>query len=323
MADIAQPGLVKQLAQQGKLKPITYAKSAIAANFAPPWSQLGTFSGKLYALVFKAANKSTASGTTCRPSRAPGVTPPKTWAQLLADAQDAAGVGHAGLLDRRRATAGRSPTCSRTSTCARSAPAKYDQLDRAQDQVDRPVGDHGAEDDGADHRRHVATSPAARAARSSTASTTRSRTRSATPPKAAMVFEADFVGGVITSSTKAKAGTGFNVVPVPVDHGRPGRDRGRDRRRPVRHVPRHAGDRGVREVPRDAAGGRRVGEASAASRTGNKNVPASVYPDAITRATEAADRPGEVGRVRHVRRAAGRRSAPPPARASGGSSRTS
>ena len=36
-----------------------------------------------------------------------------------------------------------------------------------------------------------------------------------TPPKAAIVFEADFVSGVILSSTKSKAGTGFNVVPFP------------------------------------------------------------------------------------------------------------
>src|SRR3954449_6389678 len=57
MADIAQPGLVKQLAQQGHLKSIGYAKSTIAANFAPAWQQLGTFGGKLYALVFKASNK--------------------------------------------------------------------------------------------------------------------------------------------------------------------------------------------------------------------------------------------------------------------------
>ena len=30
-----------------------------------------------------------------------------------------------------------------------------------------------------------------------------------------MVFEGDFVAGVILSSTKAKAGTGFNVGPFP------------------------------------------------------------------------------------------------------------
>ena len=35
MADIAQPGLIKQFADQGKLKPMTYAKSLLAKNFAP------------------------------------------------------------------------------------------------------------------------------------------------------------------------------------------------------------------------------------------------------------------------------------------------
>ena len=36
-----------------------------------------------------------------------------------------------------------------------------------------------------------------------------------TPPKAAMVFEGDFVSGVILSSTKSKANSGFNVAPFP------------------------------------------------------------------------------------------------------------
>src|SRR5262249_55893826 len=44
----------------------------------------------------------------------------------------------------------------------------------------------------------------------------------ATPPKAAMVFEADFVGGVILSSTKAKANTGFNVFTFPQIKAGPG-----------------------------------------------------------------------------------------------------
>src|SRR6185437_5531372 len=86
MADIAQPGLVKQLATQGHLKPITYAKSAIAANFAPVWQQLGTVNGTLYALVFKAANKSLL-WYNVPAYKAAGVTAPKTWTQLLSDAK--------------------------------------------------------------------------------------------------------------------------------------------------------------------------------------------------------------------------------------------
>ena len=43
MADIAQPGLVKQFVDKGELKPITYARRTLLANFAPSWVALGTF----------------------------------------------------------------------------------------------------------------------------------------------------------------------------------------------------------------------------------------------------------------------------------------
>jgi hypothetical protein len=43
-----------------------------------------------------------------------------------------------------------------------------------------------------------------------------------TPSKAAIVFEGDFVSGVILSSTKSKAGTGYNVVPFPTIKPGPG-----------------------------------------------------------------------------------------------------
>src|SRR5215813_7229081 len=47
VADVAQPGLVKQLVQQGHLKPLTYAKPTITQNFSPAWAQLGTFNDKI------------------------------------------------------------------------------------------------------------------------------------------------------------------------------------------------------------------------------------------------------------------------------------
>jgi hypothetical protein len=105
------------------------------------------------------------------------------------------------------------------------------------------------------------------------------------PPKAAMVFEGDFVGGVITSSTKSKPGTGFNTVPFPsiaaanssaVEIG---------------------GDLFVtfRDTPAIEAFVKFLATAKAANAwaklggfgTGNKHVSPSIYPDAITRATEA------------------------------------
>ena len=86
MADIAQPGLVSQLATQGHLKPITYAKPVISKNYSPAWQALGTFNRKLYALVFKAANKSTV-WYNVPAFKTAGITAPKTWQQLLTDAK--------------------------------------------------------------------------------------------------------------------------------------------------------------------------------------------------------------------------------------------
>jgi alpha-glucoside transport system substrate-binding protein len=82
MADIAQPGLVKQFAQQGKLANIDYARPLMKANFAPVWSQLGTVNGHLYGIVFKASNKSLL-WYNVPAYKAAGVKPPKTWPQLL------------------------------------------------------------------------------------------------------------------------------------------------------------------------------------------------------------------------------------------------
>ncbi|HEY2072761.1 MAG TPA: hypothetical protein VGG88_04225 [Gaiellaceae bacterium] len=106
------------------------------------------------------------------------------------------------------------------------------------------------------------------------------------PPKGAMVFEADFVGGVITSSTKAKAKTGFNTFTWPAIT--PGPDAG---------AVEIGGDLFVtfRDNPAIEAFVKYLASPAAAEvwakqggfGTGNSHVPASIYPDPITKATEA------------------------------------
>jgi ABC-type glycerol-3-phosphate transport system substrate-binding protein len=101
-----------------------------------------------------------------------------------------------------------------------------------------------------------------------------------------MVFEADFVGGVITSSTKAKPKTGFNTFTWPSIT--PG---------PDASAVEIAGDLFVtfRDNPAIEAFVKYLASPQAAEiwakqggfGTGNHNVPASIYPDPITRATEA------------------------------------
>jgi ABC-type Fe3+ transport system substrate-binding protein len=107
----------------------------------------------------------------------------------------------------------------------------------------------------------------------------------ASPSKAAMVFEGDFVAGVITSSTKAKPVSGFNVFGFPAI-GKSGN--------PVVG----GGDTAV--MFKDNAATRALIKYLASPEAGtiwakrggfsspNKNVPASAYPDAITRTTAVA-----------------------------------
>ena len=283
MADIAQPGTVAQFAKQGKLKPITYAKSVIGQNFAPAWQQLGTYSGKLYALVFKAANKSVV-WYNVPAFKAAGVTPPKTFSQLLTVAKTIKASGtpaySIGGADGWTLTDMFENIYLRTFGAA-----KYDALSQHKIKWTDPsvatalktmakiVGDTSNIAGGTSGALQYGFNDSVTNAFGS-------------PPKAAMVFEADFVGGVISSSTKAKAKTGFNTFTWPSIT--PGADAG---------GVEIGGDLFVtfRDTPAIEAFVKFLATAPAAEAwakqggfgTGNKNVPASIYPDAITKATEA------------------------------------
>jgi alpha-glucoside transport system substrate-binding protein len=298
MADIAQPGTVAQFAKQGKLKPISYASSVMSANFAPAWTQLGTYSGKFYALPFKAANKSVVWYSPPIFKTA-GVSPPKTFSQLLTDAKTIHASGtpaySIGGADGWTLTDMFENIYLRTFGAA-----KYNALSKHQIKWTDPsvatalksmakiVGDtsnvYGGTSGALQYGFNQSVTNAF-----------------ASPPKAAMVFEADFVGGVISSSTKAKANTGFNTFTWPSIT--PG---------PNASAVEIAGDLFVtfRDNPAIEAFVKFLATGPAAEAwakqggfgTGNKNVPASIYPDPITKATE--DQPGQIGRVRHVGRAA-------------------
>lgn len=283
MADIAQPGLVKQLAQQGHLKPIGYAKEVIAANFAPSWSQLGSVNGKQYALVFKAANKSLL-WYNVPAFTAAGVSAPKTWTELISAAKTLRASG------TRAFSVGGADGWTLTDLFENIylrtfGAAKYDALSAhtikwtdpsvatALKTMGQVLGDSSNLAGGASGALTYGFNDSVTNAFSS-------------PPKAAIVFEGDFVGGVITSSTKAKPKTGFNTTPFPsITAGANS------------SAVEIGGDLFVafRDTPAIEAFVKFLATAPAANAwariggfgTGNKNVPASIYPDAITRATEA------------------------------------
>jgi len=283
MADIAQPGLIKQFADQHHLKPITYAASAIGSNFGPAWQHLGTFDGKLYALVFKAANKSLV-WYNVPAFKAAGVTPPKTWAQLLTDAKTLKASGTPAYSIG--GAEGWTLTDLFENIYLRTfGAAKYDALTAhkikwtdksvitALKTMGQVLGDTSNIAGG--------TSGALQANFNDSVTNAFS-----TPPKAAMVFEADFVGGVILTQTKAKAKTGFNTFTFPSIT--PGANAS---------AVEIAGDLIVtfRDNPAIEAFVKFLTTSQAAAAwaksggfgTGNHTMSPSVYPDAITRATEA------------------------------------
>ena len=282
MADIAQPGLIQQFATQGHLKPLTYAKGVVASNFPAAWQKLGTFNGKLFALPFKAANKSLL-WYNVPAFKAAGVKAPKTWAQLSSAAKTLQASGtpaySIGGADGWTLTDLFENIYLRTFGAA-----KYESLSahkikwtdssvtKALKTMAQVIGSSSNLAGGSSGALQFGFNDSVTNAFSS-------------PPKAAIVLEGDFVGGVITSSTKAKPLTGFNTAPFPSIT--PGANS---------TAVEIGGDLFVtfRDTPAIEAFIKFLATAPAANAwaklggfgTGNRNVAASIYPDAITRATE-------------------------------------
>jgi alpha-glucoside transport system substrate-binding protein len=283
MADIAQPGTIKQFAQQHKLKPITYAAGVLKKNFSSGWLNLGKFSGKQYAFVFKAANKSLV-WYNVPAFKAAGVKPPKTFSQLVSEAKTIKASGTPAYSIG--GAEGWTLTDLFENIYLRTfGVAKYDALSAhrikwtdpsvktALTSMAKILGDTS----------NIAGGTAGALQDSFNQSVTNAFSA---PPKAAMVFEADFVGGVILSQTKAKPKTGFNTFVWPQITA------GADAK-----AVEIAGDLMVtfRDNPAIEAFVKYLATPQAAAiwakqggfGTGNHNMSARVYPDSITRATEA------------------------------------
>jgi alpha-glucoside transport system substrate-binding protein len=279
MADIAQPGLVKQFAEQGKLANIDYAKASMKANFAPVWSQLGTIKGHLYGIVFKASNKSLL-WYNVPAFKAAGVTAPKTWSALTktAGTLKASGVAPYSI----GASDGWTLTDLFENIYLRTfGQAKYQALtahtikwtDPSVKTALKTMAKVVASGD-------VAGGTTGALQTGFNTSVTNAYT---TPPKAAIVFEGDFVAGVILSSTKAKANTGFNVAPFPTiaPVGAKGVEVGGDTLVTFRNTPAIKAFVNFLTTADAAAAWAHLGGFA----TGNKKMNPSVYPDAITRST--------------------------------------
>jgi alpha-glucoside transport system substrate-binding protein len=279
MADIAQPGLVKQFAEQGKLANIDYARASMKANFAPVWSQLGTIKGHLYGIVFKASNKSLL-WYNVPAFKAAGVTAPKTWSQLTktAGVLKSSGVAPYSI----GASDGWTLTDLFENIYLRTfGQAKYQALTAHKIKWTDPSVKTALKTMAKVVTGGVMAGGTTGALQTGfNTSVTNAYT---TPPKAAIVFEGDFVAGVILSSTKAKANTGFNVAPFPTiaPIGAKGVEVGGDTLVAFRSTPAIKAFVNFLTTADAAAAWAHLGGFA----TGNKKMSPSVYPDAITRST--------------------------------------
>jgi alpha-glucoside transport system substrate-binding protein len=283
VADVAQPGLVKQFVQQHHLKPITYAKKVISKNFAPAWAKLGVVKHKLYALLYKASNKSTLWYNPHVFKQA-GVKPPKTFSQLTKASKTIKASGTPAYS--MCGSSGWTLTDLFENIYLRLyGPAKYNKLSahkikwtdksvtKALKDMKQIVGDSS--------NLYGGTSGSIQTAYPQCVDFVYS-----TPPKAAMVIEADFVANEILQATKAKPVKDFNVVPFPSITKGPDAtaiETSGDEIITFRNTPAIQAFVKYLATPKAAEIWAKLGGFG----TGNLHVPASVYPDAITRKTEA------------------------------------
>jgi len=281
IAALPNPGLMKDFAGRNAIKPITFAKGTVAKNFSKDWVKFGTVNGKLYGVFFKGANKSTVWYNVHAFKNA-GVKPPTEWSQLLKDAKTIRASGATaysiGGAD------GWTLTDLFENLYIRSAgPDKYDKLTTHSipwtdasvkttlKQMALVLGD----------KSNIAGNPL-----QTDFPTSVTNVFQPSKPKAAMVFEGDFVPGVAAGQTKAKAKTDYNVFPFPAVNGKGGKYvvGGGDVVLMFKDTPAARALVTYLATP-DAAEiwAKRGGYSSP-----NKNVPPSAYPDAITRATATA-----------------------------------
>jgi ABC-type glycerol-3-phosphate transport system substrate-binding protein len=216
IAALPNPGLMRDFASRGAVQPIEFAREDVEANFSEDWIQLGSVEDQLYGVFFKAANKSTVWYNTQVFSDA-GIEPPGTWEDLLAaaDTINASGVPAYSI----GGSEGWTLTDLFENLYLRIAgPEKYDQLERHE----IPWTDQSVKDTLTEmakifnDTKNLAGGRAGALQTDFTGSVTQVY---ADPPKAAMVFQGDFAGGVISGETQATLGDQANVFPFPAVNG--------------------------------------------------------------------------------------------------------
>ena len=95
IAILPNPGLMQQLAKEGKLVPLNsfMDMNQVNKDYAPAWIDLGSYDGKLYAIFYKVANKATIWYNP-KAFAAANYPVPKTWEDMIKLADKMIADGH-------------------------------------------------------------------------------------------------------------------------------------------------------------------------------------------------------------------------------------
>ena len=219
VAILPQPGVLHSFVSQGDLIPIDdFAGDVVDQNYAPGAREVGTVDGKLYAVWFRAAQKSTVWYNTHVFEDA-GVQPPTTWDELLTTAGTISDFGvppYSVGVD-----VGWPISDLFENIYLRTAgPDMYDQL--AKHEI--PWTDQSVKDaltkmsDVLSNSDEIAGGTQGALQTDFNGSVVQMFTD---PPAGAMTFEGNFVASVITGETKAKVGPDADFFDFPSIDGSP------------------------------------------------------------------------------------------------------
>ncbi|MFG2332324.1 ABC transporter substrate-binding protein [Streptomyces sp. NPDC048604] len=214
IAMLPQVGAIQQAAAQKWIKPLgADAKAQLAKNYGKGWQDLGTVDGTQYGVYFKAANKSLIWYNNAAFENA-GAAEPKTWKDFLATAETISASGvtpvSIGGADGWTLT-----DWFENVYLSQAGPEKYDQLAKHEIKWTDPSVAQALTTLGELFGKPQLIAGGAAGALQTEFPVSVTQTFSGgDQPKAAMVFEGDFVA-VNIGQTQAKLGTDAKVFPFP------------------------------------------------------------------------------------------------------------
>jgi Bacterial extracellular solute-binding protein len=278
VAFLPQVGVLHQFAKAGWAKPLSSSVQAqLQKNYGKGWSDLGAYNGKQYGVYYKAANKSLVWYNNAVFTNA-GVQEPKTWADFLKTSETISESGvtpvSIGAADGWVLT-----DWFENIYLSQAGPEKYDQLAQHKIPWTDPSVKTALTTLGQVFGKPswIAGGPKGALGDDFPKSVTNTFAKNDT---AGMVFEADFVAGVIDSSTKAKVGTDAKVFPFPaVGTGKPPVVSGGDVAVALKD------NKGAQALLTFLAStdGAEIWAKQGGFISPNKGMPNSAYPDAVTR----------------------------------------